>query len=316
MGFRVLMTDRAWPDAEIERRILSAAGGELVEAPTGDEATLVRMAAGVQAIATNWAKVTPAVIAAAGDCKIVCRMGIGLDNIAIPAATERGMLVTNIPDYCVPEVADHALAMLLAGARNIAFFHHRTKRGEYALQAGPAMRRLEGRTLGLVGMGRISQNLIPKARAFGLKIIGWSRSGNGYGTGVDMVPFDTLLAGSDYISIHAPLTPETRHLFSLPQFQKMRREAWLINTSRGPLVNPGDLWAALQQNLIAGAALDVFDPEPPNLNDPLYHDERVIVTPHAAFVSEESLADLRARVARQIVDAMSGKRPENIRNGL
>lgn len=313
-GFRVLLTDRAWPDSNIERQILSTIDAELIEAPAGDEATLCSLAGPVDAIMTNWAKVTPQVIRTATRCQVVCRLGIGLDNIAVDTATELRIPVTNIPDYCVMEVADHALALLLACARKITFFHHRTKQGEYRLQAGPAMHRLRGQVLGLVGLGRIAQNLIPKARALGLQVVAHTSSGNDHGTDVPMVSFDELLAQSDYISLHAPATPQSRGMFRLPQFARMRRGAYLINTSRGALIDEADLWTALQKNLIAGAALDVFEPEPPNLSQPLFRDERVIVTPHAAFVSEESLAELRTRVATQVVEVLSGRRPENVIN--
>ena len=241
-------------------------------------------------------------------------MGIGLDNIAVDTATELKIPVTNIPDYCVAEVADHALAMLLAMARKITFYHTRTKAGEYKLQAGPPMRRLEGKTLGLVGLGKIPRNLLPKARALGFNVIAYSKSGRDYGTGCAMVPLNELLERSDFVSLHAPLTPDTKHMLRLPQFTRMKRSAYLINTSRGGLIDHADLLKALEQNLIAGAALDVFDPEPPDLSLPLYKDERLIVTPHAAFVSEESLTELRTRVAHQIANVLQGRRPESVVN--
>jgi D-3-phosphoglycerate dehydrogenase / 2-oxoglutarate reductase len=314
--FRVLQTDRAWPDAKVERDILGPIGAELIEAPDTDEATLASLAADCDAILTNWAQVTPAVIRAAKRCRIICRTGIGLDNIAVSVATELRIPVTNIPDYCVGEVADHALALLLSCARNISYFDARTKQGEYDLQAAPPMRRLHGLTLGLIGLGRIGANLFPKARALGLNVVAHTSSGNDHGTGCRMISFDELLATADFISLHAPLTDATHRMFRLAQFEKMKRRAFLINTSRGGLIDHDDLWTALQQKLIAGAALDVFDPEPPDLAAPLFRDERVIVTPHAAFVSEESLIELRSRVARQVVAILEGRRPECIVNGL
>jgi len=313
-SLRLLITDRAWPDSAIERSLLEPLGIEVVEAPAGDEATLCRLAADVQAIACNWARVTARVIDSAPGLRIVSRMGIGLDNIDIPAATRRGIPVTNVPDYCVGEVADHALGLLLAAARRIAFFHHRTKQGEYQLSAAPPPDRLAGKTLGLVGLGRIAQNLAPKARALGLRVVAHTPSGQDLGLGCPMLPLAELLAQSDYISLHLPSTPQTPHLFRLAQLEQMRPTAWLINTSRGALINEADLHTALQRQLIAGACLDVFDPEPPDLRQPLFHDERVIVTPHAAFVSPESLVELRQRVAQQIADRLAGRRPENIVN--
>lgn len=311
---RILQTDRAWPDSSIERRILEAAGIELVEAPTTDEATLAALAADAEGIITNWAKVTAPVIQSAKNCRVICRSGIGLDNIDVAAATARKIPVTNVPDYCVEEVADHALALLLACARQIAFFHLRTKQGEYRLQACHPMPRLAGKVLGLIGLGRIGASLATRAGALGMQIVGHTSSGKDHGVNCRMVSLDELLAVSDFVSLHAPLTDATRHLLRLPQFARMKRSAYLINTARGGLIDPADLAAALEQNLIAGAALDVFEPEPPDLALPLYRDERVIVTPHAAFVSVESLIELRERVARQASEAVQGRRPENVVN--
>jgi D-3-phosphoglycerate dehydrogenase len=312
--YRVLLTDRGWPDSAIERGILEPAGVALVEADHTCEAALSALAADADAIITNWAGVTVAVVRAARRCRVICRTGIGLDNIAVATATEMKIPVTNVPDYCVGEVADHALALLLACARNVAFFHARTKRGEYRLQDVPAMPRLVGKRLGLVGLGQIGRNLAGKARALGLDVLAHTASGNARGTGCRMVSLDELLAESDFVSLHAPLTPGTRHLLDFPQFEKMKRSAYLINTARGGLIDHAGLWQALQKNFIAGAALDVFDPEPPDLSTPLMRDERVIVTPHAAFASHESLIELRTRVARQVVDVLSGRRPENVVN--
>ncbi|MSR56539.1 MAG: C-terminal binding protein [Planctomycetaceae bacterium] len=311
---RVLLTDRAWPDAQIERVLLAEAGAELVEAPATDEATLVSQAAGVQAIITNWANVTAAVIESASHCRVICRAGIGLDNIDVAAASARGILVTNVPDYCVTEVADHALALLLACARNVALFHRRTKQGEYRLQAAPPMLRLTGKVLGLIGLGRIGSSLAERVRPLGLRIVACTSSGSAHGVECEMASLDELLGQSDFVSLHAPLTPATRYLLRLPQFEKMKRSAYVINTSRGGLIDHADLQTALARNLIAGAALDVFEPEPPDLSQPLFLDERVIVTPHAAFVSQESLVELRTRVARQVVAVLQGRRPENIVN--
>ena len=284
------------------------------KSPSGDEATLVALARESDAIGTNWAHVTDKVIRAVPQCRIIARFGIGLDNICIKTATELGIPVTNVPDYCVSEVSDHALALILACARNIAFFQLRTKAGEYQLSAGRPMHRLQGATLGLVGFGRIARELYPKARAIGFNVIAHSQHADSHGTECPMVPFEELLRRSDFISLHAPLTDATHHLFGDRQFEQMKPAAFLINTSRGGLIDHAALWRAISSGRLAGAALDVFDPEPPDLSLPLFRDERVIVTPHAAFTSEESLQDLRSRAAHQIAEALQGRRPENVVN--
>lgn len=311
---QVLITDHPWPGIDIEQRILKPYDVEIIDAPDESELTLARLAENVDVIATCWAKVTPKVIQAARSCRMICRMGIGLDNIDIPTATSKGIIVTNIPDYCVEEVADHALGLLLAVTRDIGFFHHRIKQKEYNLRAGPTMHRLRGRTLGLFGFGRTAQLLAERAKGLQLNVIAYSPSGNDYGTGVKMVSLDELLETSDYISLHAPLTQENRHTFNAETFARMKDGAVIINTARGPLIDANALYEAIQSGKISGAGLDVFEPEPPDLNHPLYSDERVITTPHAAFVSEESLTELRERVARQIVAALTGEIPENVRN--
>ena len=247
-------------------------------------------------------------------CKIVARMGIGLDNIDIPEATARDILVTNVPDYCIEEVADHAMGLLLALTRNIGFFHRRTKLGEYDLAAGPPMQRLSTLTCGLLGLGRIGRMFAERAAAFGMRVIAHTSSGNNYGLDCEMVSFEELLARSDVLSLHAPLTNATRHIMSANAFAKMKPTAHLINTSRGGLIDEEALRVALETGRLAGAGLDVFSPEPPDLSQGLFKNERVIVTPHAAFVSEEALVDLRTRVARQIAAALSGEQPENIVN--
>jgi D-3-phosphoglycerate dehydrogenase len=312
--FRVLLTDRAWPDCDIERDILSRVDAEIIEAPDGNESTLVELARDVDAIATCWANVTGDVIRAANGCQVVSRFGIGLDNIDVETASALGIPITYVPDYCVPEVSDHALALLLGLARKVAFYHQATKVGRYNLQAGPPMHRLAGRVLGLVGFGRIAQALRPKALALGLKVVAYSPSGNDYGTSCEMVSLEDLLALSDFISLHAPLSDQTSKMFGAAQFEAMQPTAYLVNTSRGGLIDHEALLDALQSGKLAGAALDVFDPEPPDLSQPLYCDERVIVTPHAGFLSAESLVELRTRTATQIAQALQGERPEQVVN--
>ncbi|MCA9052421.1 MAG: C-terminal binding protein [Planctomycetaceae bacterium] len=311
---RVLITDRPWPNLDIETEILSTSDIELIDAPDGSEETLVRLADGVDAIATCWARVSDAVLAAAPNCRLVARMGIELDNIDVASATRRGMLVTNVPDYCIEEVSDHAVALLLACARNIAYFHRQTKRGEYDLAHAPPMRRLTTQTLGLFGLGRIGQRTAEKASGLGLRVIAHTASGNDHGTGIPMVRWDELLSDSDYLSLHAPLTDATRSIIDGEALSRMKPTAFLINTSRGGLVDERALWESLRENRLAGAALDVFDPEPPNLSHPLFQDPRVIVTPHAAFVSEEAVAELRSRVAVQIRTVLAGGIPANLVN--
>lgn len=312
--YRVLLTDYAWPSLDLEREILRAIDAELIVAEKPDAESLRALAGPVDAIMTNWAKVPEAVIAAAPKCQIVCRLGIGLDNIDVAYCTRQKIPVTNIPDYCLIEVAEHALAQLLAMARKIAFYHYETQQGRYQLQSGPTLRRIEGQTLGIVGLGNIGRKLAEKALGLGMKVVAYSRSRKDPMAGVAYVEMEELLRQSDYVSLHTPLTSQTRHMIGAAQLKQMKPSAYLINTARGGLVDHAALAEALEAGELAGAALDVQDPEPPDLSQPPYNDPRVLVSPHAAFVSVESLENLRSRVARQVVTRLSGGRPENVVN--
>ena len=312
--FKVLITDYAWPNVDIERSILAEIHAELIVAGSTDVESLAALARDADAIMTNWAKVPKAVIAAATRCRIISRLGIGLDNIDVAFATERKIVVTNVPDYCLTEVAEHTLALLLSLARKVAFYHHETQSGRYDLGAGPPLKRIEGQTLGIVGLGNIGRIVAAKAMALGLKILSTSRSRKEVPTGCRICSLEELLASSDYVSLHLPLTDATRRMIGARELALMKPSAYLINTARGGLIDQAALAAALDAGQLAGAALDVQDPEPPNLAAPPFNDPRVIVTPHAAFVSQESLSNLRARVARQVATFLKGQRPENVVN--
>jgi D-3-phosphoglycerate dehydrogenase / 2-oxoglutarate reductase len=312
--YHVLLTDYAWSDLEIERATLAAVDAELVVADAPDAASLARLAEDADAILTNWARVPASVLAAAKKCRIVSRFGIGLDNIDVAFATRQGMLVTNVPDYCLEEVAEHALALILALGRKVAFYHQQTKCGHYDLSAGPALRRLAGQTVGIVGFGNTGKRLAAKASALGFRVIACTRRPETVTAPIERSPLESLLARSDYVSLHLPSTSETRHLIGAPQLALMRPTAYLINTSRGALVDEQALAEALAEGRLAGAALDVQQQEPPDLQRPPFNDPRVIVTPHAAFYSVESVTELRRRASRQVADALSGKTPEHVVN--
>ena len=312
--FRVLLTDYAWPDLDIEREGLATADCELVLPAASDVDSLCAAAADVDAIMTNWANVPQPVIAAAPKLQIVSRLGVGLDNIDVAFATSRGVIVTNVPDYCVIEVAEHTIALLMALARNVAWQHGETKAGRYDLTSGPPLARIEGQTLGLVGLGNIGRRVAAKAQGLGLKVLATTRTRRDPPAGVRLCELDELLSASDYVSLHAPLTDETRNLISAKQLALMKPTAFLINTSRGGLVDHDALAAALGAQSLAGGALDVQTPEPPDLTAPPYNDPRVVVTPHIAFVSQESLEDLRRRATQQVAQQLAGQRPKHVVN--
>ena len=313
MSFRALYTDFPWADTQIERELLASVDCELIESPDNSEETLVRLAPGSDVILTCWAEVTAQVIDAAPTCRHIARTGIGLDNIDVALATSRQIVITNVPDYCIEEVAEHSLGLVFALARKIADSHLATKNGQYDLVAALPIDRLKGKTLGVIGLGKTGRLLAEKAIALGLRVLGNNRSWD-VPPGVRWASLDELLAQSDYVSLNAPLTEQTSQLINDQTLAQMKPTAMLINTARGGLVDHDALARALQSGQIAGAALDVQEVEPPDLSQPPYNDPRVIVTPHTAFCSPEAITELRRRVGQQVVDLLQGKTPENVVN--
>lgn len=311
---RVLISDYSWPDVEIERGILAQGGAELVVAPASDLATLSDLAGGVDAIMTCWAAIPAEVIKLVENCRVVARLGIGLDNIDVDFCTRQGIPVTNVPDYCQVEVAEHTLALLLALARNIGIFHQDARQGVYARDHGPPLLRLAGRTLGLVGLGGIGRMVADKAAGLGLRVIATRRDLSRAAGEIPTMPLGELLAQSDFVSLHLPLDDTNNQLIGGPELAMMKPGSFLINTARGGLVDHQALAAALQSGQLAGAALDVQDPEPPALDEPPYNHPHVIVTPHSAFISRESLLDLRTRASNQVVQCLHGEVPDNLVN--
>lgn len=315
--YTVLVTDYAWPSLDIEREILADVGAELLVAETGEEEELVALAPRADAILTNWKRVPPASLDAAPACLVVSRFGVGLDNIPVERATALGMLVTNVPDFCVEEVSDHAMALLLACARRVVTFARITRAGEWNLEAGRGLPRLRGQTLGLIGLGGIARTLVPKAHGFGLDVVAWTPrlTSDALPDGVRAAAsLEDLLATSDYVSLHAPSTSDTRGLMGEAQFRAMKRSAYLINTSRGALVDEDALAHAVTEGWIAGAALDVLLQEPPPPGHMLLGLDNVIVTPHAAFYSEAAIAELEVKAARNVADVLSGRLPDTVVN--
>jgi D-3-phosphoglycerate dehydrogenase len=314
---KILVTDYAWEDLKIEEKILDNVGAGLVAAESGSEEELASLAPLASGILTNWKKVTERVISNAPKCIAIGRYGVGLDNIDVQYATKMGIVVTNVPAYCLEEVSEHAMALLLALARKVAFYDRAVKNGEYQLRAGAPLFRLKGKILGIVGYGKIGRVMNQKAQAFGLNVIVFDKyagANPGSGDGAKYVTFTELLEQSDYISIHTPLTAETRHLFNIDAFRQMKPTAYIINTARGDVIDREALLMALDNKLIAGAGLDVLSQEPPEPGDPLISHPQTVVTPHAAFNSLESVEDLRRTAASQMADLLCGKIPDFVIN--
>jgi D-3-phosphoglycerate dehydrogenase len=317
VSYKVLITDYAWPNLDIERRVLSKVGAELVVPKEGSQDELAALAPDVDAILVNWNGCTAKVIAAAKKCLVITRYGVGVDNIDTPAATERGIIVTNVPDYCMDEVSNEAMAMLLAGARRLFLYNGSVRSKTWAVKVGMPFPRVTGLTLGIIGFGRIGKTVAPKAQAFGLKVLvcdPYIPKKDITDRGCVPATFETLLKESDFITLHVPLTPETSGMINEKAVRQMKPTAWLINTSRGPVVDTKALYKVMKEGHLAGAGLDVLPQEPPSWDDPIFTLPNIIFTPHSAFYSEGSLAELLEKAATRVVEVLSGQVPANVIN--
>ena len=310
---QIAVFDSVFPNLDPAREVLARAGAELHLAKEATPEAMLAVGKPADGVLVTYAKVTAEIIRQMPRCKVISRFGIGVDNVDIPAATSQGIVVTKVPDYCLDEVSDHAMALLLALIRKIPASNARTQTGRWEMSAVVPIHRLRGTVLGLVGFGRIPQLVAPKAKAFGMKVVAYDpyipvevlRK-----EGVQGVSFDELVMISDYISIHTPLMPETRHLFNADVFSRMKPDAYLVNTARGPIVDEAALAVALDRKQLAGAALDVMETEPP-VGSPLLGRDNVIITPHTSFYSEESLVELQTKAADEVVRVLTGQRPRN-----
>ena len=314
MTKRVLVTDYVWPSTDPERAVIEAGGAELTVAPAGDEDTLTELARDADAIMTCFAKVTERVVRAAERCVVISRYGVGVDNIAVDTATELGILVTYVPDYCVDEVSDHVIGIMLGWNRRIVMHNDDTKRNGWGNAGlGFRMMRLRGKTFGVVGFGRIGQAAAQKAKAFGMHVIANDPFVDA-AAGVEKADLDDLLARAHVVTLHSPLIPQTANMMGAAQFDRMRDDAFLINCARGGLIDEDALYDALASGKIAGAGLDVLVDIAPPLDHRIIQLDNVIVTPHTAFFSQEATLELEERAAAEVIRVFDGKMPDNLVN--
>ena len=318
MAFKVLVTDYVWPSVEPERAVLAKIGAELVVAPDGEEDTLAALAADVDGILTCFAQVTDKVVRAAQKCVVIGRYGVGVDNIAVDTATELGIAVTYVPDYCVDEVSDHVMGLLLDWNRRITLFDKSVKGdGWGSVPLTMRIMRLRGKKLGIVGFGRIGRAVCQKALAFGFDALAYDpfvSAEQAAAGGARLVDMETLLRESDFVTLHSPLTPETHNLIGSAELALMKSDAFLINCARGPLIDEEALYAALQSGGIGGAGLDVLVDAHPSPNAPLLNLDNVVVTPHVAFFSQEAVLELEERAAGEVAAVLQGRMPDNLVN--
>jgi D-3-phosphoglycerate dehydrogenase len=309
---KVVITDYVWESLDVEKRTLEGLA-DLVALKTKKPEEFLPQAADCDALLNTYAgPITADVMAKMPKCRIIARYGIGVDTIDLEAATRAGIIVTNNPTYCIEEVAEHTLALLLACARKIAFYDRMVRAGRWEVPPGKPIYRLAGRTLGLVGFGNIARQVAVRAAAFGMRVLyadPFVKEGPGR-----KVEMDALLAESDFVSLHPPLTPETRGMMSDQAFAKMKPSAFVINCARGPVIDTEALVRALDAKKIAGCALDTTDPEPLPNPHPLRGRENVIIVPHAAWYSEKAMEGLQAGAPGEVRRVLSGEWPVNVVN--
>jgi len=308
----IAVTDSPFPSLDPAIAALKRVDPELRMAKSASAGDILAVARDADAVLVTYAKLPGELLKELTRCKAIGRFGLGVDNIDIPAAARLGIKVTYVPDYCLREVSDHAIALLLALARKIPLSNALVQSGRWEVPPIVPLRRLEGQVLGLIGFGNIPRALAPKAKAFGLKVI----THDPYvpedvvkAHGVENTSFEGLLARSDFVSVHAPLLPATRGLMNAAAFAMMKTGAFLVNTARGPLIDETALVAALDSGHLGGAALDVVTVEPLAKDSPLRGRDNVILTPHTAFYSVEALEELQTKCASDVARVLSGEAP-------
>jgi D-3-phosphoglycerate dehydrogenase len=313
---KVVLTDYVWDSLDVEQQTLAGLA-TLVALQTKKSEEFLAEAADCDALLNTYAgPITADVMARMPRCRIIARYGIGVDTIDLRAATEVGIIVTNNPTYCVEEVAEHTLALLLACARKIAFYDRLVRGGRWELPPGKPMFRLVGRSLGLVGFGNIARAVAARAAAFGMRILYCDPfvRPEQFPVPGDKRELLELLAESDFVSLHPPLNAETRGMMNDDAFARMKLTAFLVNCSRGPIVDTAALVRALDAGRIAGCALDTTDPEPLPDPHPLRGRENALITPHAAWYSEQAMVGLQAGAPSEVRRVLTGEWPVNVVN--
>lgn len=313
-----LLVDRL--ESEYEQRLIEEAGFKFVFVSNTDEEQFKKEIVDCDAIIVADKKITKDYIESMKNCKVIVRQGIGYDTIELKRSKEKGIAVCNIPDYSIEEVSDHTMALILNQLRHINDYNRHVHEGKWDInsiyneEAYPKMRRLSTLTLGICGFGRIGKLVAYKAKNFGFDIIvndPYIEKSVTNRLGVKLVDFDELIRQSDVVTINTLLTSKTKNLFNLDVFKNMKKDAYLINTSRGAIVNREDLYIALKEKIIAGAAIDVLDGEPINNQDKILKLNNLIITPHSAFYTEDSYKEIRLKACEEVIRVLNGNTPFN-----
>jgi D-3-phosphoglycerate dehydrogenase len=313
---QVVVLDDGYESYTTEQSILAEIGATVILKPCHNDAAAVAAAlVDADAALVRESPVTAAAIAGAQRCKAIVRYGVGVDGVDRVAAAGRKIYVANVPDYGAEEVSDHAMALLLAVARYVVRRDRDVRNGAWNVSCQEKMYRIAGRTLGLVGYGRIARTVERKMRGMGIGLVlvtdPYLNSGDKLADKLAVEPVDlkTLCMESDYISLHTPLTEETRHIIGKREIGLMKPTAILINTARGPLIDEAALIDALQRKAIAGAGMDVFEHEPLPADSPLIKLDNVVLSDHTAWYSEASVEELQSKAAKEVLRVLKGEKP-------
>jgi D-3-phosphoglycerate dehydrogenase / 2-oxoglutarate reductase len=313
---KVVITDYVWESLDVEKRTLETLA-DLVALKTKKPEEFLDAAKDCDALLNTYAgPITAEVMERMPRCRIIARYGIGVDTIDLEAATRAGIIVTNNPTYCIEEVAEHAMALLLACARKVAFYDRAVRAGRWEVPPGKPLFRLAGSTLGLIGFGNIARQVAVRAAAFGMRVLyadPFVKEGQ-FDVPGKKTELDDLLRESDFVSVHPPLTPQTRKMIGDNAFSRMKRSAFLINCARGPIVDTDALVRALDEKKIAGCGLDTTDPEPLPDPHPLRGRENVVINPHVAWYSEQAMVGLQSGAPNEVRRVLLGQWPVNVVN--
>lgn len=315
--FKVVITDREYEQIDQEKRIMEAVGAEVFDYQIKDPEKILEVAHDCDALMVQYAKVPESLIRQLNRCKVIARYAAGVDGIDLEAAGKKGIYVVNVRDYCTEEVAVHALTMLLALSQKITEYDRKVKCGIWNYKVGLPCAGLSEKIVGIIGYGKIGEAYAKKIQSFCKKV--WVASSHAnrdilLREGLELKPQEEIIAQADYISLHAPLTEENRHMFHKETFRKMKSSACLINVARGGLICEEDLAWALKEGQIAGAALDVMEEEPPQKHNPLLGLDNVILTPHVAWYSKRAQERLQTAIAEEVARVLSGHIPRNCAN--
>ena len=312
--FKIVITDSYHPTLDAELEELQDINANLILEQCETEDEIITATRDADAVMVQHAKINRRVIENLEKCRIIARYGVGFDNVDTVAATECGIMVSNVPDYCIDEVSSHAIALLMQCSRKIVQLSNSIKAGQWSYLVAEPVYKLMGQNLGIVGLGRIGSAAARKGLGLGLRVQAYDPYVYETDLDVKFVDFDQLLRTSDFISLHVPLTDETYHIFGETEFRNMKRSAFLVNTARGPVVDRVALYDALRTGEIAGVGMDVMEPEPIHQDDPLLKLDNFIITPHIAWYSEESQELLQRETARAVAAVLKGGQPRSLVN--